>query len=156
MQLSGRLARAAQRAWCHAAILCAGMLASACTADVRPPSDPADPATDAAGASQEDEVTTSTLPAGMADAALADARQRVPSAAAADVKVTAAEAVTWADGSLGCPEPGMMYTQALVPGYRITVQAGRETLHYHAGRTGPPKYCPPGRAEPAAPGTVDR
>ena len=27
--------------------------------------------------------------------------------------------VTWPDGSLGCPEPGNSYTQALVEGYQI-------------------------------------
>jgi len=31
--------------------------------------------------------------------------------------IVRAEAVVWNDGSLGCPEPGMMYTQALVNGY---------------------------------------
>ena len=29
------------------------------------------------------------------------------------------EAVTWSDGSLGCPQPGEYYTQVLVPGYWI-------------------------------------
>ena len=43
----------------------------------------------------------------------------------ADLKVLSAEAVTWSDGSLGCPEPGMMYTQALVPGYRVQIRGGR-------------------------------
>jgi hypothetical protein len=30
----------------------------------------------------------------------------------------------WNDGSLGCPEPGMMYTQALVNGYWLIIEAG--------------------------------
>ena len=30
--------------------------------------------------------------------------------------IVRAESVVWNDGSLGCPEPGMMYTQALVNG----------------------------------------
>ncbi|MFZ0015637.1 MAG: hypothetical protein WAL25_16145, partial [Acidimicrobiia bacterium] len=29
------------------------------------------------------------------------------------VEVLSSESVTWSDGSLGCPEPGMFYTQAL-------------------------------------------
>ena len=65
-----------------------------------------------------------------------------------EIEVLSAEAVTWSDGSLGCPQPGMMYTQALVPGFRIRVRAGAETLDYHAGRRSPPMFCPAGRAVP--------
>ena len=32
-----------------------------------------------------------------------------------------AQPVVWNDGSLGCPEPGMMYTQALVNGYWVVI-----------------------------------
>ena len=63
-----------------------------------------------------------------------------------DVLVTSAIAVTWPDGSIGCPQPGMAYTQALVPGYRILVRAGDRTLQYHAGRNGRFVLCPAGRA----------
>lgn len=40
----------------------------------------------------------------------------------ATLTVTAVEAVEWPDSSLGCPQEGMMYTQVLTPGYRITLQ----------------------------------
>ena len=50
-----------------------------------------------------------------------------------EVAVTAVEAVTWRDGSLGCAEPGTMYTQALVEGQRITLAVGEEEYEYHAG-----------------------
>jgi hypothetical protein len=49
------------------------------------------------------------------------------------VTVISAEPVTWGDGSLGCPQPGMMYTQALVDGYRVIVDAGGEQLDYRVG-----------------------
>src|SRR3954453_14732157 len=42
---------------------------------------------------------------------------------AADVKVISAESVNWPNGALGCPKPGRMYTQAIVPGYRIQLEA---------------------------------
>jgi hypothetical protein len=84
-------------------------------------------------------------PAVMIEAALDDAARRSGMARTA-IKVITAEPVTWSDGSLGCPEPGMMYTQALVPGYRIVVQAGEERLDYHASTRGTPSFCPPGRA----------
>ena len=65
-----------------------------------------------------------------------------------ELEVLSAEAVTWSDGSLGCPQPGMMYTQALAPGFRIRIRAGAETLDYHAGRRGAPMFCPAGRVLP--------
>ena len=59
----------------------------------------------------------------------------------AAVTVVSAEATTWNDGSLGCPEPGKVYTQALVPGYKIVLEAGGRTLDYHASETGSVKLC---------------
>jgi hypothetical protein len=77
----------------------------------------------------------------MTDAALADAA-RLTGMKRTDLKILSAEAVTWSDGSLGCPQPGMMYTQALVPGYRVRIEAGGQVLDYHAGRSGAPTVCP--------------
>ena len=87
------------------------------------------------------------------DAAVADAARRT-GIAAASIKVEAAEAVTWSDGSLGCPQPGMTYTQALVPGYRIRVDAGGQRLEYHAGERGVPAYCPAERVREPVPGAA--
>lgn len=64
---------------------------------------------------------------------------------AAHLKVVLATPVTWPDGSLGCPQPDRMYTQALVPGYRIVIAAGSETFEYHGAVHGEPFYCPPER-----------
>jgi len=50
--------------------------------------------------------------------------------------VVRAEAVTWGDGSLGCPQPDMMYTQALVDGYWVVLQQGDQTLDYRASEGG--------------------
>jgi hypothetical protein len=67
------------------------------------------------------------------------------------VKLLRAERVTWSDGSLGCPSPGMMYTQALVPGFRVMLDADGQVLDYHAGASGHLVLCPAGRAvEPRA------
>lgn len=57
------------------------------------------------------------------------------------VEVVLAEAVTWSDGSLGCPKPGMAYTQALVPGYRVVVEAGGEQMSFHASKSGDFAFC---------------
>ncbi len=66
------------------------------------------------------------------------------------------EAVTWADGSLGCPRPGMAYTQALVPGWRLIVRDGGRELVYHASRRGQWVSCAAGRARPPVPGAAIR
>ncbi len=57
-----------------------------------------------------------------------------------EIKVTRAENVTWRDGSLGCPQKGMMYTQALVPGTLIVLSASDVEYEYHSG-SGDPFYC---------------
>jgi hypothetical protein len=57
------------------------------------------------------------------------------------VEILAAEAVTWSDGSLGCPQPGMAYTQALVPGYRVVLEVEGEQQHYHSDASGEFGLC---------------
>jgi hypothetical protein len=83
-------------------------------------------------------------------AARADAARRTGLARDA-LQVTSAEAVTWRDGSLGCPMPGQAYTQALVPGYRVRIRAPGQELDYHAGSRGAVQLCPAGRAEDPLP-----
>jgi hypothetical protein len=85
------------------------------------------------------------------EAALVDAAKRT-GVSRNLLEVVSAEAVTWSDGSVGCPMPGMMYTQALVPGFRVRIRAGGKELDYHAGRTGAPVLCPAGRAIPPVAG----
>lgn len=64
-----------------------------------------------------------------------------------------AEAVDWADGSLGCGRPGMAYTMALEPGWRLVVRHQQLEAVYHASRrgrwllcSGAPARLPPGGA----------
>jgi hypothetical protein len=52
---------------------------------------------------------------------------------ASQVTVVSIEAVTWPDGSLGCPQPGMMYIQMIIPGYRIVVDVAGAQQEYHTG-----------------------
>ena len=93
------------------------------------------------------------VPVGVAAAirqALADASQRT-GRPTDELQIVSAESVTWPDGSLGCPQPGMAYTQALVPGFRVRVRAGEELLDYHSGRSGAPTLCPADRARDPLP-----
>jgi hypothetical protein len=64
-----------------------------------------------------------------------------------EISVVVAEAVTWSDGSIGCPEPGMGYTQALVDGYRVLLDVAGEEIAYHASQAGDFRAC----ANPEAP-----
>ena len=52
------------------------------------------------------------------------------------INVLRDEAVVWRDGSLGCPKPGMMYTQALVEGYWVVLEHDGKTYDYRAGNRG--------------------
>ena len=85
-------------------------------------------------------LPTTDVPEDMLMAVIQEAAEQT-GVSPGDLVVVAAEAVTWSDGSLGCPEAGMAYTQALVPGYRVVIDAGGEELHFHAGQTGDFRYC---------------
>ena len=62
--------------------------------------------------------------------------------------IVRAESVVWNDGSLGCPEPGMMYTQALVNGYWIVIEAAGQTYDFRVGSGGSFRLCPAGQGHP--------
>ncbi len=74
---------------------------------------------------------------GQAKADLAD-RLGIP---VDDIETVSAEAVVWPDGSLGCPQPGMEYTQVLVDGAKIVLYAQDKTWEYHSGGTRAPFLC---------------
>jgi hypothetical protein len=50
-----------------------------------------------------------------------------------EITVVAAREVTWPDGSLGCPQPGMMYTQALQDGALVVLEVNGQRYEYHGG-----------------------
>lgn len=81
-------------------------------------------------------------------AAVEDQRDRL-GAEAGEISVESAERVTWRSGALGCPDPDMMYTQSLVPGYRIVLAAGKQRYFYHGAEGQAPFPCPRERAETA-------
>lgn len=99
----------------------------------------------------------SVLP-GSINEVLADAARRSPGTKVAP-RVVRTERVTWSDGSLGCPEPGVLCTQALVPGYRIRVDSGGGLQDYHADARGSVRWTPSaifGRACQLSSGSVQR
>jgi hypothetical protein len=72
-----------------------------------------------------------------------------------DAEAIVAERVTWSDGSLGCPEPDVMYTQALVDGYRIVLLTEEGEVAFHGADGEPPIRCEDPQ-EPLEDGVVDR
>ena len=105
----------------------------------------------AQGTSPRPAMTDASESAGSAElrtlvgAVSADA-QRLSGVDAGSVRVLEAAAVTWSDGSLGCPAPGRFYTQALVPGYRVRIEAAGRIFIYHANARGDWTLCPAERA----------
>lgn len=86
------------------------------------------------------------LPASMVDDVISLAEEET-GIDRSEIEVVLAEAVTWSDGSLGCPEEGMVYTQALVPGYRVILDIAGDELAFHAPESGEFFSC----ANPIAP-----
>jgi hypothetical protein len=83
---------------------------------------------------------TGEVPQSLFDLVLDDVLA-VTGGARADVEVIKAEAVTWNDGAMGCPQPDMMYTQALVPGYQVIFSVGGKTFDYHLSDRGGYLLC---------------
>ncbi len=53
-----------------------------------------------------------------------------------DTPLTSIEKMTWNDGSLGCPQPDMMYTMMMVDGYKVVFGTGNSAYNYHTAGTG--------------------
>lgn len=60
---------------------------------------------------------------------------------AGQIELGGLQETTWPDTSLGCPQPGMIYAQVLVPGYRILLRVGGQEFEYHSDRKGRTVYC---------------
>jgi hypothetical protein len=84
---------------------------------------------------------TGEVPAAIVDAARALLADAVGTQAATAATLLVAEAVTWPDGSMGCPEPGVMYTQQLVPGYRLVFEVDGASYDYRASEGGELRHC---------------
>lgn len=66
------------------------------------------------------------------------------------IKVSEARAVNWGSSAIGCPQEGMSYTQAIIPGVQVLLEADGTIYHYH-GRMGSKLFfCPDDRAQEPA------
>ncbi len=87
-----------------------------------------------------DSPVTGEVPSAIMADLVADASERTDEEPDA-IEVVQAAAVTWSDGSLDCPEPGMLYTQALVDGYHVILRGGDEELDYRVTAQGGFRLC---------------
>ncbi len=60
---------------------------------------------------------------------IADVAERT-GAEPAEIEVLRSQSITWNDGSLGCPKPGMVYTQALVESYWVVLSYQGQEFDY--------------------------
>ena len=75
-------------------------------------------------------------PAAIMAAVLSDLEKRAGSTPVNFI-ILRSEAITWNDGSLGCPKRGVFYTQATVEGYWVVVQFNAQTYDYRIASRGP-------------------
>ena len=90
---------------------------------------------------------TGEVPQTTLDAVQRQLAQDVPGVDLSAATVVSAEAVEWPDGSLGCPEPGMVYMQVITPGYQVVISIGGKEYDYRATDAGQVRLC-------AAPGPL--
>jgi hypothetical protein len=92
-------------------------------------------------ATQPATATAGEVPADLIAKMRADLSKQAGVDASA-AKVVSAESVVWPSGALGCAQPGEMYTQATVPGYRVQFEVDGRPYAYHASTRGFFKLCP--------------
>ncbi len=129
---------------------------------LEPPTSPTESTATSIPASSESAAPTSAtgtegegVPIALIDPVLIDAAARA-GVEVGKVTVVSAELRDWPDGSLGCPVPGMMYTQVITPGYRVLIEAGGEQFDYRMNRRGAFRLCETGAVIPdiRTPGTL--
>lgn len=129
-----------------AAAVVACIVAAACTVSAAPPQtrpsrDPVPVSPPAARPTAPAQAAaTGEVPADLVARMRADLAKRM-NLDASEASVVSAQEVTWPNGALGCAQPGEIHTQALVPGYRVELEAGGRTYAYHAAKTGYFKLC---------------
>ena len=113
-----------------------GLLLMACgTAPIGSDEEPTTTTTEAEG------IPRRATPDEIFDAILADLIERTGANPDAVIIVRDEEA-TWNDGSMGCPEPGVLYTQAIVTGYWVVLMVDDVEYDYRAAQSGHFVHCP--------------
>jgi hypothetical protein len=58
-----------------------------------------------------------------------------------EVNIERVEAREWSDSSLGCPQPGNLYSQIVTPGFLIVINTRGKQLEYHSDSRGRVVLC---------------
>lgn len=88
----------------------------------------------------EPAALTGEVPAEILASIRVDAARRT-SVPAEDFSEIRSQEMVWNDGSLGCAEPGQLYTQAIVHGYWVVLEAGDISLDYRVSEDGSFRLC---------------
>jgi hypothetical protein len=75
------------------------------------------------------------LPDSVSRAVLQDASRRL-NLSTSGLSIVQAERRDWPNGCLGLAEPGVFCTQAIVPGWQVTVEGGKQPLVYRTNESG--------------------
>lgn len=59
------------------------------------------------------------------------------------ITILSVEEIMWSNGSLGCPEPGMVYIQVIIPGYKTIFSYNQKTYEYHTDKNNGFVTCQP-------------
>ena len=81
-----------------------------------------------------DEPVTGEVPAAVM-ATVHQALEKLTGADRSDFNIVKSEEVIWPNGALGCPQPGMHYTQAQISGYQIVLEHNGREYDYRTGET---------------------
>ena len=66
------------------------------------------------------------------------------------ITIREARNVNWGSSAVGCPKDGMNYTQQIVPGVLLLLEADGKIYRYHGRAASDPFHCPDERAEAPA------
>lgn len=85
-------------------------------------------------------LITGEVPEPLLEDVLADAAKRA-GVNVDQLEVVRSQFVEWPDGSLGCPQPGELYIQMIVPGYWVEIDGPESRYDYRADDGGNFKLC---------------
>ncbi len=122
-----------------------GAATSAATS-VATPAPATEVATTPASAATEAPTTTATgvsaapagatLEAGSVEAKAAEVLSRRVGTDLSKLTLTAKDEQEWPNPGLGCPKEGVMYTQVITPGFKLTYTDGAKTYEVHTDQSG--------------------
>lgn len=72
-----------------------------------------------------------------------------------NIEIITVELVTWPNSGMGCPQPGMAYTQVPVDGLLIRLSVEGAIFNYHSGGSREPFLCQPSLTVKATQPTIN-